>query len=47
MLLATDLAVMDHSDGSVLLVANAINYDATDERVDEGLGRRRRSGWTR
>jgi anthranilate synthase component I len=35
MLLATDLAVMDHSDGSVLLVANAINYDDTDARVDE------------
>ncbi|MFL6100650.1 MAG: anthranilate synthase component I [Actinomycetales bacterium] len=35
MLLATDLAVLDHSDGSVLLVANAINYDFTDERVDE------------
>lgn len=35
MMLATDLAVLDHSDGSVLLVANAINYDATDERVDE------------
>jgi anthranilate synthase component 1 len=35
MLLATDLAVLDHSDGSVLLVANAINYDSTDERVDE------------
>jgi anthranilate synthase component I len=34
MLLATDLAVLDHSDGSVLLVANAINYDFTDERVD-------------
>ena len=35
MLLATDLAVLDHSDGSVLLVANAVNYDATDARVDE------------
>ncbi len=34
-LLATDLAVLDHADGSVLLVANAINYDATDDRVDE------------
>lgn len=34
-LLATDLAVLDHVDGSVLLIANAINYDATDERVDE------------
>ena len=34
-LLATDLAVLDHSDGSVWLIANAVNYDATDERVDE------------
>ena len=34
MMLATDLAVLDHADGSVLLVANAVNYDATDERVD-------------
>ena len=38
MMLATDLAVLDHSDGSLLLVANAINYDATDERVDEAWG---------
>jgi anthranilate synthase component 1 len=35
LMLATDLAVLDHSDGTVLLIANAINYDATDERVDE------------
>ncbi|MGZ4630019.1 anthranilate synthase component I [Oryzihumus sp.] len=35
MMLATDLAVLDHADGSLLLVANAINYDATDERVEE------------
>ena len=35
MLLATDLAVLDHADGSVLLVANAVNYDASDARVDE------------
>lgn len=34
MVLATDVAVLDHSDGSVLLVANAINYDDTDERVE-------------
>mgnify|MGYP003341587573 FL=1 len=34
-LLATDLAVLDHADGTVLLVANAINYDDSDERVDE------------
>ncbi len=35
MMLATDLAVLDHADGTVLLIANAINHDATDERVDE------------
>ncbi len=35
MSLATDLVVLDHADATVLLVANAINYDATDERVDE------------
>ena len=35
MMLATDLAVLDHSDGTVLLIANAVNYDGTDERVDE------------
>ena len=35
LMLATDLAVLDHSDGSLLLVANAVNYDDTDERVDE------------
>lgn len=35
MCLATDLAVLDHSDGTLLLIANAVNYDATDERVDE------------
>ena len=33
--LASDLAVVDHVDGSVWLVANAINFDATDARVDE------------
>ena len=35
MSLATDLAVLDHSDGTVLLVANAVNYDDSDERVDD------------
>lgn len=34
LVLATDVAVLDHSDGSVLLIANAINYDDTDERVE-------------
>ena len=33
-MLATDLAVLDHTDGSILLVANAVNYDDTDERVE-------------
>ncbi|MEO7130423.1 MAG: anthranilate synthase component I [Dermatophilaceae bacterium] len=35
MMLATDLAVLDHTDGSLLLIANAINHDATDERIEE------------
>jgi anthranilate synthase component I len=35
MMLAADLAVLDHSDGSVLLISNAVNHDDTDERVDE------------
>lgn len=35
MMLATDLAVMDHHNGELWLVANAINHDASDERVDE------------
>ncbi|WP_270887900.1 anthranilate synthase component I [Pedococcus sp. 5OH_020] len=35
MMLATDLAVLDHADGSLLLVANAVNFDGTDERVEQ------------
>lgn len=35
MLLASDLAVVDHRDGTVLLIANAINHNATDTGVDE------------
>ena len=35
MLLATDLAIMDHSDGSLLLVANAINFDGLDSGVHD------------
>src|SRR5206468_12205181 len=34
MMLATDIAVLDHEDGSILLIANAVNYDNTDARVD-------------
>ena len=33
--LASDLAAVDHIDGSVWLIANAINFDDTDERVDD------------
>ncbi|MGB7982676.1 MAG: anthranilate synthase component I [Candidatus Nanopelagicales bacterium] len=35
MLLAVDLAVLDHWDGSVLLIANAVNYDATADRAEQ------------
>lgn len=34
MLLATDLAVMDHQDGSLLLIANAVNFDGLDSGVE-------------
>ncbi|RIQ32462.1 anthranilate synthase component I [Jiangella rhizosphaerae] len=34
-LLATDVAVLDHDDGTILLVANAVNWDDSDERVDQ------------
>ena len=34
-MLTTDLAVLDHSDGTITLIANAINWDGSDERVDE------------
>lgn len=33
--LISDLAVFDHSDGTVLLVANAINWDGSNDRVDQ------------
>ena len=35
MLLATDLAAVDHHEGTITLIANALNWDASDERVDE------------
>jgi anthranilate synthase component 1 len=34
MLLATDLAALDHHEGTILLIANAVNWDDTPERVD-------------
>ncbi|MGH3326444.1 MAG: anthranilate synthase component I [Streptomycetales bacterium] len=35
MMIATDLAVLDHSDGSVILIANAVNHDDRPAGVDE------------
>ncbi|MGW0663119.1 anthranilate synthase component I [Streptodolium elevatio] len=35
MMLATDLAVFDHADGTVLLIANAINWNGLESGVDE------------
>lgn len=35
MMLATDLAVLDHADGTVLLIANAINWNGLESGVDE------------
>lgn len=34
MLLATDLAAFDHHEGTVTLIANAVNWDDSAERVD-------------
>jgi anthranilate synthase component 1 len=34
-MLTSDLAVMDHSEGTITLIANVINWDGSDERVDQ------------
>lgn len=34
-MLTSDLTVMDHSDGTITLIANAINWDGSDDRIDE------------
>ncbi len=34
-MLTSDLAVVDHSDGTITLIANAINWDGSDEHVDD------------
>ena len=34
-MLISDLAIFDHASGVVTLIANAINWDGSDERVDE------------
>ena len=35
LLLATDIAAVDHHEGTITLIANAVNWNGTDERVDE------------
>ncbi len=35
LLLATDMAAIDHETGTIWLIANAINFDNTEKRVDE------------
>ena len=35
MLFATDLVALDHERGTVILIANAVNWDGSDERVDQ------------
>jgi len=34
LLLATDVAAVDHHEGTIKLIANAVNWNGTDERVD-------------
>ncbi len=34
-MLTSDLAVMDHAEGTITLIANAINWDGSDDRIDE------------
>ena len=35
LLLATDLAAVDHHEGTITLIANAVNWDGRDARVDD------------
>lgn len=35
LLLATDVAAVDHHEGTITLIANAVNWNGTDERVDQ------------
>ena len=36
-ILTSDLAVLDHSDGTITLIANAINWDGSDAHIDEAF----------
>ena len=48
---ATDLAAVDHHEGAITLIANAVNWNGTDERVDEAyddaIARYRQGGTVR
>lgn len=35
MLLATDIAAVDHHEGTITLIANAVNWDGSSDRVEE------------
>ncbi|KJX75220.1 anthranilate synthase component I [Mycobacterium lepromatosis] len=35
LLLATDVAAVDHHEGTITLIANAVNWNGTDDRVDQ------------
>ena len=35
LLLATDIAAVDHHEGTITLIANAVNWNGTDDHVDE------------
>ncbi|MEX0581531.1 MAG: anthranilate synthase component I [Mycobacterium sp.] len=35
LLLATDIAAVDHHEGTITLIANAVNWDGVDQRVDD------------
>lgn len=35
LLLATDMAAVDHHEGTITLIANAVNWNGTGERVDD------------
>ncbi len=41
-MLTSDLAVLDHFDGTLTLIANAINWDGSDDRIDEAFAESQR-----
>ena len=39
LMLATDVAAVDHHEGTITLIANAVNWNGTSERVDEAYAK--------